>query len=133
MALCAESKVRVAATRALPVSGLRGEVPSTTAVSALRVALEARRSAGKVAHATAGALPVSVSGCLLTAAVGVAGCPFLLLEFVAATVLIPAVRLAFVVGVVVATLLLLLFLPTFLLLTLHAPTENWNETKKSRN
>lgn len=122
MALRAERKVRVTATRALPVSGLGREVTSTATVSALRVALEARRSAGKVAHSAARALPVSVPGGLLTAAaIGITRCPFLLLELV----LVPAVRLAFVVeGVVVATLLLLLLFPTFLLLTLHAPAEN---------
>lgn len=117
MALCAEGKVGVAATRALPVAGLRGELLGT-AVASGRTALEAGRVAGKVVGAAAGALPVTGTA-LVLCAIGVAGRPLLLLEL-AAVVAVPVVRLAFVAleGVV---LLLAAVLPLSLLLvlTLH--------------
>lgn len=114
MALCAEGKVRVAATRALPVSRLGREVTGTSSsVATGCVALEARCAPGKVAHSASGALPVTVTG-LDATAVGVARGPLLLLEATVVAV-VPAVGLALVL---VPGVVLLLFLATVLLLIL---------------
>lgn len=131
MALCAEGKVRVAATRALPVSRLGRKVTGTSSsVATGCVALEARRAPGKVAHSASGALPVTVTG-LDATAVGVAWSPLLLLEATVVAV-VPAVGLALVL---VPGVVLLLFLATVLLLilvlTLHVVRHHCHQVVRS--
>lgn len=124
MALCAEGKVRVAATRALPVAGLRSELLGA-AVASGRAALEAGRVAGKVVGAATRALPVTGTALVLAAA-GVAGRPLLLLEL-AAVVAVPVVRLALVVLERVVLLAAVLLLSLLLVLTLQIHTQTHEE------